>query len=204
MNIIDCHTHNKVASKAIINATIGSELQSNRLYSIGVHPWDSYKYSDITAYTITEYASKDNIVAIGETGIDLLKGGDFELQRNLFIKHIEASEALHKPIILHVVKAWQHIIALQKELNPTQAWIAHGFRGKPELAMELVKHGIYISLGEKFNHDTAKAIPFNFLLIETDESKLTADEIIGLIAETRGTTTEQLTYTLAENLNNIL
>lgn len=204
MNIIDCHTHNKVASKAIINATIGSELQSNRLYSIGVHPWDSYKYSDITAYTITEYASKDNIVAIGETGIDLLKGGDFELQRNLFIKHIEASETLHKPIILHVVKAWQHIIALQKELNPTQAWIAHGFRGKPELAMELIKHGIYISLGEKYNHDTAKAIPSDFLLVETDESNFTIKEIIDIIAETRGITTEQLTNTLVENLNNII
>lgn len=204
MNITDCHTHNTTATNAIINATIGSELQSDKLYSIGVHPWESYKYSDITTSIITEFASHNNIVAIGETGIDLLKGRDFDLQRNLFIKHIEASESLHKPIILHVVKAWQHIIALRKELKPTQAWIAHGFRGKPELALELVKHGIYISLGEKFNHDTSKAIPSDYLLAETDESNLTINEIISLIAKSRRITTKHLTNTLEENILNIL
>ena len=203
MNITDCHTHNKYAFDAIINVTIGDELQPNRIYSIGIHPWESEKYSDITTNRIITEAVAKHIVAIGETGIDMLRGGELGTQQKLFIKHIEASEATKKPMILHVVKAWQHITALRKELRPSQTWIAHGFRGKPEMATELIRHGIYISLGEKFNDITAKRIPDEFLLVETDESHKTIGEIIKTIAKTRNTTEEKLTDVLRDNVNRI-
>lgn len=203
MNIIDCHTHKKSATDAIINAAIGDELSPNSVYSIGIHPWESENYSDITTNRIITEATAKQIVAIGETGMDVPRAVDLDCQRKLFIKHIEASEAIKKPIILHVVKAWQHITALHKELRPSQTWIAHGFRGKPEMATELIRHGIHISLSERFNDITAKRIPDDFLLVETDESNKTIGEIIGMIAKTRNTTEEKLTDILRDNVNRI-
>jgi TatD DNase family protein len=57
-------------------------------------------------------------------------------------------------------------------------WIIHGFRGKPQLARQLINQGFYISLGELFNPQTATIIPTNRLLFETDESTLDIDTII--------------------------
>ena len=79
------------------------------------------------------------------------------------------SEKNSLPLILHVVKAFPEIIALKKELKPRQPWIIHGFRGKPELAKELHRHGFFLSLGERHNPDAAAIIPAERLLLESDE-----------------------------------
>ena len=57
-------------------------------------------------------------------------------------------------------------------------WIIHGFRGKPQLAQQLLNKGFYISLGEKFNPETVSIIPVDRLLFETDESPLNINKII--------------------------
>ena len=57
-------------------------------------------------------------------------------------------------------------------------WIIHGFRGKPQLAQQLLNNGFYISLGEHFNPQTVTIIPTNRLLFETDESTLDINTII--------------------------
>ena len=45
---------------------------------------------------LTEITSNPRIVAIGETGLDKLKGPSFEVQTPVFKKHIEISEKLGK------------------------------------------------------------------------------------------------------------
>jgi TatD DNase family protein len=80
-------------------------------------------------------------------------------------------------MLLHVVKAYPEIIALKRELRPTMPWIIHGFRGKPQLASELLSHGFYLSVGEKYNRDAVTVIPSDRLLVESDESALHASTI---------------------------
>lgn len=81
-------------------------------------------------------------------------------------------------MILHVVKAFPEIMALRKSLKPTQQWIIHGFRGKPQLAESLLRAGFDISLGEHFNPASAAIIPPSRLFAETDESLLPIEEIV--------------------------
>lgn len=185
MKILDCHTHNADSIDGIINATIDTLLYDGKFYSMGIHPWNSDKYVEISVDEIIKFASPAQIVAIGETGFDKQKGADQNQQRKMTIKHIEASEILRKPMILHIVKAWEHIISLRKQIKPNQPWIIHGFRGKPQLADQLINNGFYISIGEKFNIESIRQIPNDRILTETDESKLGINEIIRNIASAK-------------------
>lgn len=203
MTILDCHTHNPNSLNAIFNLNIGNTPDKEGYYSIGVHPWEVDLNQNISINDLISVASSEKVVAIGETGIDTIKGGDIEIQKSLFIKHIETSELLKKPIILHVVKAWQQIIEIRRLIKPSQIWIAHGFRGKPQIARELLKHGIYISLGEHFNTETATIIPDEMLLTESDESNLSIYAIINKIAEARATSPDNLRDIIVQNTNRI-
>ncbi|MDE6655144.1 MAG: TatD family hydrolase, partial [Muribaculaceae bacterium] len=68
----------------------------------------------------------------------------------------------------HIVRAFPEIIRLRRQEQPTQRWIIHGFRGKPELARELLRHGFDISIGREFNTASAAIIPPDRLFHETD------------------------------------
>lgn len=83
--------------------------------------------------------------------------------------HYELSETLRKPLILHIVKSFPEIIALRKQWKPTQPWIIHGFRGKPQLARELLAHGFHLSYGKKYNPASLTITHASRLLRETDE-----------------------------------
>lgn len=177
--ILDIHTHNADASDAIINVGPGFRTEPGKIYSVGVHPWDTSAHDlDERMSMLETDARHREVVAIGETGIDKLKGAPADVQAEVFRRHAALSEELKKPLILHVVKSFPEIIRLKEELKPGQPWIVHGFRGKPELARELIRHGFYISLGERFNSESAVCIPCDRLLAETDESTKTIESIV--------------------------
>ena len=199
MTLIDIHTHNSIiADRTIFNS--GTIYIAGRNLSIGIHPWHIGNDRKEKFASIAGFAKEKNVVAIGECGFDMLKSpAPIELQEEIFKAHVELSEEMQKPLIIHCVKAYDRLIALRKELKPQQAWILHGFRGKPQLALQLVRAGLYISLGEKFNPESANAIPMEKLFIETDESSLPLTEIYAAVAVAKGTTKEQLAQQIAIN-----
>ena len=117
---------------------------------------------------LAEQASDPRVDAIGEAGLDALRGGDILYQEETFKKQVEISEQLGKPMIIHCVRAFDRLLRLRKELRPSQLWIVHGFRGKPELARQLVDAGCAISLGKKFNPDVRAIVPPQLLFRESD------------------------------------
>ncbi len=144
---------------------------------MGIHPWDAEKITAESIEMLKERSADPQVIAIGEAGLDALKGGDMARQIELFKCHAAISEALKKPLIIHAVKTFQQIISLHDSLRPALPWIIHGFRGKAPLAVQLFKHGFYLSLGEKFNPEAAAALPAACLFVETDESLLPIQEI---------------------------
>ena len=106
---------------------------------------------------------------MGEVGLDKAQGTPLDIQQKELLKWIEISENRELPLILHIVRAFPEIIALKKQLSPKQPWIIHGFRGKPQLASELLRHGFYLSIGEKYNPEAVAVIPRDRLLLESDE-----------------------------------
>lgn len=177
--MFDFHTHNLMAKKALISVEPGFTPLEGALYSVGIHPWHSADVTREKLQRLEADARLDCVKAIGETGLDKLRGGAAEAQIELLKHHIELSETLGKPLVLHVVKAFPEIIVLKRRMQPVQPWIIHGFRGKRQLAEELLRHGFYLSLGENFNAEAARIIPSNRLLAETDESTANIAAIAG-------------------------
>ncbi len=179
--MIDLHTHHRGRSRAIINLAPGEWPEAGYSYSAGVHPWETASLSstEVTARLaeVERLAALPEVVAVGEAGLDRLRGATLAGQTDVLVRQIELSERAGKPLILHVVKAFAEIMALRRRMKPAQPWIIHGFRGKPQLARQLLHGGFSLSLGERFNPDTAAVIPPDRLFAETDESLLPIEEI---------------------------
>ena len=200
MKYPDIHTHRRRgdAYPAILNT---QEEATDETISVGMHPWYVDNGWKEKFHTIEELAKAQNVVAIGECGIDKVRmTATFETQVEAFRAHIALSERLQKPLIIHCVKAYETIIALHKEIKPRQAWITHAFRGKPQQASQLVKAGLYLSLGEHFNEESARCIPGDRLFIESDDSEIPIENIYSAIASARGCSIEELIRTVQENL----
>ena len=177
--IRDAHTHNLLSADGIISVSPDFTcFDPSRHYSVGIHPWLTAG-EDISRLTgkLAETASRREVIAIGETGIDRLRGGDPQIQESLFRQHIELSEHLSKPLIIHNVKGLDTILRLHKAYCPEQPWIIHGFRGNSRVAAQLASRGIYLSLGERYNADVPSAIPPSLILAETDESDMPIESI---------------------------
>ena len=148
-------------------------------YSIGIHPW-KINEARLSTYIdfIERYAAFDCVKAIGECGLDKLCNTPWSAQLRAFVAQIKISETLKKPLIIHCVKAYDELIALKKEMAPCQAWIIHGFRGKPEQMKQLVNRpGLYLSFCPKFNKKTFQLTPLDRVFVETDDSKCTIEEV---------------------------
>lgn len=199
MELLDIHTHNKEcdSQSSILNS---NEYITGRRISMGIHPWNISSDWEKQFAIIRANACKENVCVIGECGTDKLKSpANEELQQEVFRAHATLAEEAGKPLIIHCVKGFDTIIALHKEISPKQAWIIHGFRGKPQQAEQLIKNGFYISFGDKFNIDSVKATPLERLFIESDESKKSIDKIYDEIAKVKGCSIAELCTAIMHN-----
>ena len=171
MTIIDIHTHcNYPQQGAIVSLSPTQyDKDKNPICSVGIHPWDSIDVTNQTLSLLKELSTLPNVVAIGECGIDRLRGADIESQTTLFEQHIQLSEDVKKPLIIHAVKCADIILSLHRQYNPTQTWIIHGYRGNDTTAQQYLKRGIELSYGEKFNSRALSITPLEQLWIESDE-----------------------------------
>lgn len=184
---LDIHTHHPAPQPQAVIAVEPEEFIpiDDQRYSVGYHPWTLLQPPSSSQWLqFEEEASSPNVVAIGEAGIDKIKGAPMFLQLMVFRKQIEISEKLQKPLIIHDVKAHDVITGLKRDMNPTQKWAIHGFRAKPTVAKMFTDLGCYISFGEFFNPESLLSVPQELILAETDESLLTIEEIIAKISET--------------------
>jgi TatD DNase family protein len=152
---------------------------------------------------LAEISSDPRIVAIGETGLDKLKGPSLDVQIPVFKKHIALSESLGKPIIIHCVKAWEELIKVKKETKPTQPWVIHGYRGKPELTKRLINEGFLFSVGESINIDSLQMIPIDSLFCETDEGEMSIRDVYLQASQAINMDREEFALRIAENVRRV-
>lgn len=214
MELFDIHTH-QISSTKRDNANYSCILYVNPLdfeeakgiynrhsFSSAIHPWNA-EDAESQFKHLTNIATNSRIVAIGETGLDKIKGPSFDIQIPLFKRHIKLSEQLKKPLIIHAVKAWQQLYHIRKEAKPTQPWIIHGFRGNPHITQQMSRVGFMFSIGEKFNPKSLKVIPKASLFCETDESDIDITNVYQQIADTLNQDVDELAAQVAENVRRV-
>lgn len=178
---VNIHTHssNYIDNKEFIeiqNIDVDNivNVDVSHFYSIGIHPWDCQQSTVNSQQILMKCLGDLNFLAIGECGLDRACDADFELQKKVFIKQIELSEQFNKPLIIHAVRSYPDIISIRKETKSKADWIIHGFQGNEQSAEQLLKHNIYLSLGDVLFKNETKAqrllqtIPLEKLFLETD------------------------------------
>lgn len=188
--LLDIHSHRPAPyPEGVVSlASLAEPLLPGQLYSAGIHPWTTGSLGDEDAAfaRLEQLVALPQVVAIGECGVDPLRGAPMYRQIQILTRQCRLAEAAGKPLVLHAVKSADIILGLKKDLNPSVPWIIHGFRGKPATAQQLTAKGLYLSFGENFNPASVVATPPDKLLAETDESALSIEEIISRLSAAAG------------------
>ena len=198
--LVDIHTHSShttTHSLAVRNLNLNEaedffKSDEQALCSVGIHPWHADSFSEDMLTKLEEWSEDKRFIAIGECGLDKNSNAGFEKQLSVFEAQIAISEKSNKPLIIHCVGYFNELLALKKKWNPIQLWIIHGFRGKPELATQVLKSGCALSYGEHFNAESVRLTPTEKLFVETDESELNISEIYQHIANAKACKIEDL------------
>lgn len=206
--LLDIHTHHlsEDPSNAVLNCEIKNQpIPNNAFYiSVSIHPWQlTYDNSQLQLEWLLTTLTDKRVIAIGEVGLDKLCTTPFDLQNNIFCNIIDIASQYNLPLIIHAVKTTNELIMLKKQIQPKNAWIIHGFRGKKELAKSLIEQGFYLSFGERYNPQSLQSTPVDRLLFETDESTININYLYEQAAILRGVTINQLKRTTQETMNKI-
>lgn len=186
--MIDIHSHIKlpINGKKIFNVLTIDDFPKEKglLFSVGMHPW--YLQPQLWNNDFNEFEAviaKDNVIAIGECGLDWTTVAKPDMQKVVFSKHLHWAEKYNKPLIIHCVKAYNEIIAMCKKANLKQACIIHGYNNNLKIAEQLIKAGFYLSFGAALLENNSNAVqaikitPIDKLFLETDDSDASIESI---------------------------
>ena len=205
--IIDSHAHldmpefgkdrHDIISRAIgagvgaiitIGIDAGSSLKavelakaSTNIYATsGIHPNMTQSTSKDGLSKVAILAAHPQVVAIGETGLDYYRNySDKKHQNKAFLWHLELSDKLGKPLVIHCRQADDDLIATLENWCKIKGkglkGVIHCFGGDIMIARRYLKLGLYLSLGGYITYpssrnmkETIYNLPLDRLLVETD------------------------------------
>ncbi|WP_026904015.1 TatD family hydrolase [Pedobacter glucosidilyticus] len=195
-HFINIHTHKKASSpKEWILRNAFFVLPPQTLHdldyaiSVGLHPWFATEAQDISQ-NLAAYLELENVLAIGEIGLDRVNGPNLELQKQVFQKQLAIAEAHQKPVIIHAVKAYADVIPYLKQFK--MPFILHGFNGNLQQLKQLISYPqVYFSFGKDLLKPDCKAyqafqeVPANRFFLETDIAHLQIDDLYQQAAKIR-------------------
>lgn len=175
---VDIHTHHPTG-RAI------------ELRTAGVHPWEAGMFDAARLE-----AQLTDVQALGETGLDRVRGPEAEVQLRALRGQLELARKHGLPVVLHCVKAFE---PLMRELAalPPRAVIFHGFIGSRQQAEQALARGYYLSYGVRSfasprSVGALRATPDERLFLETDDQTVPIEEVYARAAALRGESIETL------------
>lgn len=155
-----------------------AEREPDVVASVGVHPHDADTHQDVETSMLVERARHPKVVGIGESGLDFhYDRSDRDRQRASFRAHIAAARETGLPIIVHTRDAEvdTHAILAEEMGKGAFGGVIHCFTASGDFADKALGLGLYISISGIVTfknaadlQETARAIPLDRLLIETD------------------------------------
>jgi len=210
----------ETASQAIAIAEANHPIWA----SVGIHPNYAHEASPDQWPRIVEYSNHPRVCALGETGLDRhWDDCPFEIQQANFERHWELSRQTDLPLIIHMRDCEpEMLVALEKQavIKAPLRGVMHSFAGSTETAQQCLAYGLYISFAGMLTYKksdelrkTAKTIPLDRILVETDCPYLTPEPnrsrrpnepafvafTAKCLAETIGISTKELAAITTEN-----
>ncbi|MBQ6078928.1 MAG: TatD family hydrolase [Muribaculaceae bacterium] len=206
-DIIDFHTHQYDTTAALIAVDPRQfDPQPGLWYSVGFHPWNEVeKITEEDFDLLRRCAAHPQVLAIGETGMDALRGASLDIQGEVFSRHLLIAADVAKPVVVHSVRTVQNILSIRRKSGLTAVPLAiHGMRSNAHVAQTWLDAGCYLSFGARFNPAALLATPIDRLLIETDDSDTPINEVATLVAQTLHLTTAEVIKHAIDNARQLL
>lgn len=205
------YTHGVLPKPQTLNKQNQADLLPAASYfSLGIHPWFIERQDIETAFqSLESFQHQSQLLAVGECGLDRCINTEMDRQIAIFSRQIAWAEHINKPLIVHCVRAFAELLQIKKSLAPNQAWIIHGFNGKPALATQLLKHGCYLSFGKALLQAcnqanlALQATPIDQLFFETDAADISIDTIYAAAAKIRGVDIASLRQQILNNFKRV-
>lgn len=150
--------------------------------AVGVHPHEAGREGLSDAAPLLDYAKRDKVVAIGESGLDYFyQHAPRDDQQRSFRAHISAARTTQLPLVVHTRDADDDTLAILREGHQDGAFpcVIHCFTGGLELMRGCVEMGHYISISGIATFKKSEAlreifaqVPPERLLVETDSPYL--------------------------------
>lgn len=212
MQFYNLHTHsftNNANTLELVNQYPWEFDATIPQYSIGIHPWhinEERLASDLKM--IAEKLQLNECLALGECGLDKRIEVPMALQIEVFEKQIALAEKYQKPLVLHLVAAFDELIEIKKRLKVSVPIIIHGFSKNEQLAKQLLANGFYLSFGKYLLRnpelkEVFQAVPNDRFFLETDTIEETLEEVYALAAEYKGMTSDQMKSQVEANWENV-
>lgn len=146
-------------------------------------PWHDVPFDEAMAEVRRlAKAYPKQVVAIGETGMDLFRTGESakEIQREAFRDHIALAKELDLPMQIHDRDAHRDVIEALLADGAPRKTVFHSYSGDAEMGEIAREHGWYLSLSGASSYkgntgilESAAIVGLDHVMVETDAPYLT-------------------------------
>lgn len=207
---IDIHTHWHHSSETDLFRVYNNMLNCDQDHAIlprataGLHPWHIDEQDPFKGLSTLEELLQDNeILAVGECGLDKVIDVPLAIQQVVFQKQIRLAQEYLKPLIIHCVRAYEEVLQDLKNENFTGKCIFHGFNKNKVLADQLLKKGFYLSFGANILSgkldDALLSVPIDQLFLETDDEQVDIRALYIYTAQLKKISLQDLKNTIFKN-----
>ncbi len=212
MQFFNLHTHKFSANSNILELVNQYPWEFDASvpnYSIGIHPWHISENRLENDLNIIEAKLQLNAcLALGECGLDKRIEIPIDVQISVFEKQILLAEKYQKPLVLHLVAAFDELIAIKNKLQISVPIVIHGFSKNQQVAKQLIDNGFYLSFGKYLLRNPKlesvfNSIPNDRFFLETDTIEETIEEVYNLAARYKNISLEELIGIIDSNFNSV-
>lgn len=219
---IDFHTHRRMGGDRIevlnvdVSSVAAGELDAvfDAPFSVGIHPWNvaaDYAINDAAIARLLAVIEKRrgrNLVAVGECGLDYVSVVDRNAQYVLFVEQIKIAQRYSLPVVLHCVRAFNEVMSALSATGVERA-VFHSFIGSVQQAEWATAKGYLCSfsprsLASSRTCETVKRIAPTALLVESDDSAMTIEEIYVAVAALRSCAVEEIKEIVNDNYKRLI
>ena len=146
------------------------------LVAPGLHPLYLARHRPGDIQALEEIVSREQVVAVGEIGLDYYHpGSDQAAQQQLFEAQLAIATSRKLPVLLHVRRAHDQVLATLRRRHFQGGGIVHAFNGSLQQAQAYIRLGFMIALGGTITWERSRRIravaaelPAKVLVLETD------------------------------------
>lgn len=191
----------------------------------GLHPMYLDRHHPDDLEVLVKLIETATVVAIGEVGLDYhIENADRDSQQKLFEDQVDIAAAFRLPLLLHVRKAHDQVLATLRRKRFPYGGIVHAFNGSYQQATHFIALGFMIGICGTITYDRARKIrrvaaelPLDTLVLETDAPDIPPavywgqwnqpeylPEILAALAEIRAEGADEIGWQTTANARKVL